>query len=95
MLHQKCSAEKNLFNVNLAVNSSWKLLWLDSIKPITIRVCRCPAQMTGKVTKVTASSASLEALAHWGSDKMDAISQTTFSRAFSWVKIFEFHLKFH
>ena len=27
--------------------------------------------------------------------QMNAISQTTFSNAFSWVKIFEFRLKFH
>ena len=32
---------------------------------------------------------------HWGLDKMDAISQTTFSSAFSWMKIFWFWLKFH
>ena len=34
-------------------------------------------------------------LTHWGRDKMDAISQTTFSSAFSWMKIFEFWLIFH
>ena len=34
-------------------------------------------------------------LTHWGRDKMNAISQTTFSSAFSWMKIFEFRLKFH
>ena len=34
-------------------------------------------------------------LTHWGRDKMDAISQTTFSNAFSWMKMFEFRLKFH
>ena len=34
-------------------------------------------------------------LTHWGRDKMDAISQTTFSSGFSWMKIFEFRLKFH
>ena len=34
-------------------------------------------------------------LTHWGRDKMDAISQTPFSSAFSWMKIFEFRLKFH
>ena len=33
-------------------------------------------------------------LTHWGRDKMDAISQTT-STAFSWMKMFEFRLKFH
>ena len=36
----------------------------------------------------------LNVLTHWGRDKMDAISQTTFSSAFSWMKIFEFRLKF-
>ena len=34
-------------------------------------------------------------LAHWGRDKMDAISQTTFSNAFSWMKMHEFRLTFH
>ena len=34
-------------------------------------------------------------LTHWGRDKMDDISQTTFSSAFSWIKIYEFRLKFH
>ena len=30
---------------------------------------------------------------HWGRDKMDAISQTTFSIAFSWMRMFEFRLR--
>ena len=34
-------------------------------------------------------------LTHWGRDKMDDISQTTFSNAFSWMKMFEYRLKFH
>ena len=34
-------------------------------------------------------------LTHWGRDKMEAISQTTFSNAFSWMKMFEYWLKFH
>ena len=34
-------------------------------------------------------------LTHWGRDKMAAISQTTLSNAFSWIKILEFRLKFH
>ena len=34
-------------------------------------------------------------LTHWGQDKMDTISQTTFWSAFSWMKMFEFWLKFH
>ena len=35
------------------------------------------------------------ALTHWGRDKIDAILQTTFSNAISWMKMFEFQLKFH
>ena len=34
-------------------------------------------------------------LTHWGRDKMDVISQTTLWSAFSWMKMFEFRLKFH
>ena len=34
-------------------------------------------------------------LTHWGRDKMDAISQTTFSHAFSSMKIVVFWLNFH
>ena len=34
-------------------------------------------------------------LTHWGRDKKDTISLTTFSSSFSWMKIFEFRLKFH
>ena len=33
-------------------------------------------------------------LTHWGRDKMDAISQTTSSSAFPWMKMFKFRLKF-
>ena len=34
-------------------------------------------------------------LTHWSRGKMDAISQTTFWSAFSWMKMFEFRWKFH
>ena len=34
-------------------------------------------------------------LTHWGWDKMVAIFQTTFSYAFSWMKMYEFRLRFH
>ena len=34
-------------------------------------------------------------LTHWGRDKMAANLQTTLSKAFSWMKVFEFRLKFH
>ena len=34
-------------------------------------------------------------LTHWGRDKMDAISQTTFSNGFSWMEMYELRLRFH
>ena len=34
-------------------------------------------------------------LTHWGRDKMAAISQTTLSIPFSWMKMLEFRLNFH
>ena len=37
----------------------------------------------------------LHTLTHWGRDKMAAISQTTLSNSFSWMKMLEFRLKFH
>ena len=33
-------------------------------------------------------------LLHWGRDKMAAISQTMFSNTFSWMKMYEFRLRF-
>ena len=36
-----------------------------------------------------------EWLTHWGQGKMDTISQTIFSNAFSWMKMFQLRLKFH
>ena len=34
-------------------------------------------------------------LTHWGRDKMAAVSQTTLSNAFSWMKMYKFRLIFH
>ena len=34
-------------------------------------------------------------LTHWDRDEIDAISQTTFSNAFSWMKMNEFRVGFH
>ena len=36
-----------------------------------------------------------DGLTHWGQDKMAAIFQTTFSNAFSWMKMYKFQLRFH
>ena len=37
----------------------------------------------------------IHGLKHWGRDKMATIFQTTFSNAFSWVKMHQFWLRFH
>ena len=34
-------------------------------------------------------------LTHWGRDKMAAVFQTTFSNAFSWMKMYKFRIRFH
>ena len=41
------------------------------------------------------ASLGLNELTHWGRDKMDAISQTIFSNAFSSMKMFQLRLNFH
>ena len=41
------------------------------------------------------SHSTAAALTHWGRDQIDAISQTTFSNAFSRMKMNEFRLGFH
>ena len=37
----------------------------------------------------------LGCITHWGRDEIDAILQMTFSNEFSWMKMYEFRLKFH
>ena len=34
-------------------------------------------------------------LTHWGQDKMAPILQTTFANEFSWIRMYEFCLRFH
>ena len=36
-----------------------------------------------------------DSLTHWGRVKMDANFQTTFSKAFSWMKMYKYRLRFH
>ena len=62
------------------------------------KLCRSNANVTGYrslLMKSTKMGLVVVALTHWGRDKMDAFSQTIFSSAFSWMKMFEFRLKFH
>ena len=58
------------------------------------------AMVTKLVKRLTAAGYHKERvfknyLTNWGRDEIDAILQTTFWSAFSWLKMFEFRLKFH
>ena len=64
--------------------------WRELMLPSPNHFCH---QKYGLVSYVNPSSAVI--LTHWGRDKMDTISQTTFLSAFSWMKMFEFQLKIH
>ena len=58
--------------------------------------CWCPGD--GRAPHITRSPAhrhDINALTHWGWDKMVTSSQTTLSSAFSWMKMLEFQLKVH
>ena len=60
--------------------------------------CKCDTNRAGHFTLDAHASRPVACLTHWGRDNIDAVSQTTFSSAFSWMKIFkmfEFRLKFH
>ena len=54
-----------------------------------------PEPMLTQVLEHHMKSPRANELTNWGRDKMAAISQTTFSNAFSSMKMFEFRLKFH
>ena len=45
--------------------------------------------------RICMKSSGIWVLTHWDRDKMVAIFQTTFSNAFSWMKMYEFRLRFH
>ena len=41
------------------------------------------------------AEAEIAILTHWGRNQITALMQTTFSNAFSWMKMYEFRFKFH
>ena len=81
------------------VKFQWNLKWNSNIfiqeNAIQNVVCKMWAILSRPQCVNILTMASISKLTHWGRDKMDAISQTTFSSAFSWMKMFEFRLKFH
>ena len=74
------------------INSSFELLGLRVCFAHQIMTQKCYSyhiMYHGTVPHVA------QVLTHWGRDKMAAIFQTSFSNAFSWMKMYEFRLKFH
>ena len=61
----------------------------------TALIAKLPLFFTSSIDFETSSLTRWLHLTHWGRDKIDAISQTTFSSAFCWMKMYEFRLKFH
>ena len=63
--------------------------WHHRVSPVSIHVTGMIfLQFAGDIFKCIF-------LTHWGRDKMAAISQTTLSIAFPWMKMLEFRLNFH
>ena len=80
-IRNQLGPQQNWTDISLGVRVCWVLLW---IKAMAVGPGKPNVYMT-----------SFSLLNHWGRDKIDAISQTTFSNAFSWMKMFELRLKFH
>ena len=80
-------AWKDLFILHGQYHGSW---WPGSLRRQGIS---CYGILTMYSLNIPVSAP--EGLTHWGRDKMDAISQTTFSNQFSWMKMYEYRFKFH
>ena len=74
--------------------SHWGLSWFHLIQNIS--TCQFVIEISVLVMNWLCLRAGVVSLlTHWGWDNMDAISQTTFSNAFSSMKMFEFRCQFH
>ena len=58
-------------------------------------ITSCASEQWLHITDTTLYVPEWSTLTQWGRDKMAAIFQTTFSNAFSWMKMFKFQLRFH
>ena len=81
----------NLYSPWIIIVHQWFKWWLGT------RISHCLNQWWSSLLKHVwvIRLVELTHWGHWGRDKMDAILQTPFWSAFSWMKMFEFRLKFH
>ena len=79
-------------------NSHWDAYgWVSSAatKALKRLTGNTSTRSSTRQRRETIASLSEGMLTHWGRDKMPAVSQTTLSNPFSWMKIFAFRLEFH
>ena len=73
----------------------WDQHLIHSTKSPAYRVHLWHVHLTTAALTMWRSINQWSELTHWVRDKTATISQTTFSNAFSWKKIYEFRLRFH
>ena len=92
--------------VQLTISQHWFRYWLGIEQATSHYLNQClPSSLTyicGNNGRVNMGNSpgyrplwNMVCLTYWGRDKMDAISQTTFSSAFYWMKMYELRLKIH
>ena len=72
----------------------WFVFWFFCGLILISFIDICQGYFAG-ITTVALFIYDFSILKHWGRDKMDAISQTTFLNAFPWMKMCKFRLRFH
>ena len=81
------------------MSQNYLIIWFGTAHSSPIHhVCFTSTGVILRLMQCSVSEATLNnvgCLTHWGRDKMAAIFQTTFSNAFSWMKMFKFRLRFH
>ena len=88
---KKTKALKQLYHKN-----GWIIRMTALLFTADVQVCLQPLQwITDYIEMGYSYFHYIPILTQWGRDKVDAISQTTFSNAFSWMKMHEFRLRFH
>ena len=97
------SNDMTLKNVGQQIDTVTGTVYILKTRQTQTKPCTCHAGhiLIVKHDPVTGNAVSsfhchcLILLTHWGQDKIADISQTTFSNAFSWMKMYEFRLRFH
>ena len=82
------------WRVNMMVSMSYQEVGVTKIKVcISFAIWNIIYLCSTEHTMMHYKNSTEERLTHWGRDKIAAISQATFSKAFAWTKMYEFSLK--